>query len=139
MARIIPEIIVSDIEKSRDFYSTLGFVKDNEGTTDEKGCQWYSLALEETNLWLLREDTVEGFDGSKNRGHGVHLYLSIPDVDGLYDVLQKAGLKGSILTEIETQWYGLREFKVKDPDGYIWTLNSPVTEQAKDSMDGEDE
>ena len=46
----------------------------------------------------------------------------------MYDVIQKGGLKESIIKEIETLWYGLREFKVKDPDGYVWTINTPVSE-----------
>ncbi len=40
MDKIIPEIGVSDMERSLDFYSKLGFTKNMEGTTDDKGLQW---------------------------------------------------------------------------------------------------
>jgi uncharacterized glyoxalase superfamily protein PhnB len=134
MPKVIPELVVSNTESSREFYTMLGFVQDNEGILDEKGQQWYSLAMGDATVWLLREDTMEGYDTSLQRAPGVHLFLSVDDVDGLYGKLQG---KASIVEEIDTKWYGLREFKVADPDGYIWIINMPVDEQAKDAVDGQ--
>lgn len=138
MAKIIPELIVSDMTRSMDFYASLGFVQDNVGIIDDKGSQWYSLAMGESNVWLLRQDIMEGFDGSIKRANGVHLYLSVDDVDGLYEKL-KAGGQADIVHGPETKWYGMREFVVADPDGYIWTLNMPVSERAEDAVDGQDD
>jgi uncharacterized glyoxalase superfamily protein PhnB len=137
MSKVIPELVVQDIERSREFYEMLGLVKDNEGIMDEKGCQWYSLAMGDATVWILREDTLEGFDSGLMRGHGVHLYLSVDDVDALYEKVRVSGGLMNIVKEIETLWYGLREFRVADPDGYIWTINMPVDEQAADAIDGE--
>ena len=138
MPKIIPEVVVSDMDRSMEFYTSLGFVQDNEGIVDEKGSQWYSLAMGDATVWLLREDTVAGFDAGIQRGHGVHLYLSVDDVDSLYEKL-KAGGRANIVRELETLWYGLREFLVADPDGYVWTINMPVSERAADAVDGQDE
>ncbi len=132
MPRVIPELVVSNTEASRAFYMMLGFVQDAEGILDDKGQQWYSLAMGDATVWLLREDTVEGYDASLQRGPGVHLYLSVDDVDALYEKLQG---KANITKEIETEWYGLRQFSLADPDGYIWTINTPVDEQAKVATD----
>ena len=134
MPKVIPELVVSSTENSREFYTMLGFVQDNEGILDEKGQQWYSLAMGDATVWLLREDTMEGYDTSLQRAPGVHHFLSVDDVDGLYQNLQG---KANIVEEIDTKWYGLREFKVADPDGYIWIINMPVDEQAKDAVDGQ--
>jgi uncharacterized glyoxalase superfamily protein PhnB len=112
----------------------LGFVQEDEGILDDKGQQWYSLAMGDAALWLLREDTIEGFDSRAHRGPGVHLFLSVDDVDALYEKLQG---KANITKEIETQWYGLREFKLADPDGYIWIINMQVDVPAKDAADGQ--
>ena len=137
MPKIIPELVVAHMANSMAFYNTLGFVQDNEGVVDENGSQWYSLAMGDATVWLLREDTVEGFEGGAMRGVGVHLYLSVDDVDGLYEKLKAGGAMMNIVKEIETLWYGLREFKIADPDGYIWTINMPVNEQAADAVDGQ--
>jgi uncharacterized glyoxalase superfamily protein PhnB len=134
MPKVIPELVVSNTEGSREFYTMLGFVQDNEGILDDKGQQWYSLAMGDATVWLLREDTVEGYDTSLKRAPGVHLFLSVDDVDSLYEKLHG---KANIVKEIETQWYGLREFKVEDPDGYVWIINMPMSEEAKDAVDGQ--
>jgi len=135
MPKVIPELVVSNTEVSREFYTMLGFVQDNEGILDEKGQQWYSLAMGDATVFVLREDTMEGYDTSLQRAPGVHLFLSVDDVDSLYEKLQG---KVNIVSEIETQWYGQREFKVEDPDGYIWIINMPVEDgEAKDAVDGQ--
>ena len=126
MAKVVPEIAVSDIERSLEFYSSLGFVKDNEGIIDDKGSQWYSLALGDAALWLIREDIVEDLDPDEERGNGVTIYVSVDDVDAVYEKLKPEAM---IVKDIETMWYGLRQFSVTDPDGYLLTINTPVPEE----------
>jgi predicted lactoylglutathione lyase len=130
MSTIIPEIAVSDIERSRQFYEALGFVKDNEGVKDEQGFQWYSLTRSEGTVWLTRQDVVTDLEPGAPKGTGVNLFLRVEGIDELYNTLSKGGLKANIVKEIDTLYYGLREFKLADPDGYIWTVNMPV-EQAQ--------
>ena len=133
MARIIPEITVSDLAQSQRFYETLGFVKQDEGIVDEHGAQWVSLNMGEASVWLLRQDVAESLQEGAVRGNGVHLFLSVDDLDGLYEGISKAGLKMNIVKEIETLWYGLREFRLMDPDGYLWIVNMPVSTEAAES------
>jgi uncharacterized glyoxalase superfamily protein PhnB len=134
MPKITPEVVISNMDRSMAFYTSLGFVQDQVGIVDDKGSQWYSLVLGDATVWLLREDTVDGFRSDTQRGYGVHLYLTVDDVDGLYAQLKASDAK--IVREIETLWYGLREFIVADPDGYLWTINMPVDEPAQEAVDG---
>jgi uncharacterized glyoxalase superfamily protein PhnB len=134
MPKITPEVVISNMDRSMAFYTSLGFVQDQVGIVDDKGSQWYSLVLGEATVWLLREDTVDGFRSDTQRGYGMRLYLTVDDVDGLYDQLKASDTK--IVREIETLWYGLREFIVADPDGYLWTINMPVDEPAQEAVDG---
>ena len=134
MPKIIPEVVISNMDRSMAFYTSLGFVQDQVGIVDDKGSQWYSLVMGDATVWILREDAMDGFQTDTPRGHGVHLYLTVDDVDGLYAQLKASGAK--IVHEIATQWYGLREFIVADPDGYLWTINMPVDEPAKEAVDG---
>jgi catechol 2,3-dioxygenase-like lactoylglutathione lyase family enzyme len=124
MASITTEISVEDIERSRAFYEALGFSVDNEGIKDDKGCQWYSLSNGGATLWILRRD-VDEFDSPGTRvGVGVHIFVGVDDVDAAYEV---AGDQGwAIAKGIEDLWYGLREFKVRDPDGYLVVVNAPL-------------
>ena len=134
MTNIVPELVVANMARSIEFYSTLGFTQDNEGIVDDNGSQWYSLVLDDAHVWLLREDVAEDLQKGIQRGNGVNLYLSVDDVDAMYEAVKGAGLQPNIVTEIETLWYGLRQFRLADPDGYIWTLNTPVEQEAADSL-----
>lgn len=69
------------------------------------------------------------------RGHGVQsnvsfkefssdAYFWCEDVDALFAHAKAVGAE--ILLEPETQFYGIREFRIKDHDGRVLTLGSPV-------------
>src|SRR5262245_19507727 len=129
MARITPEVAVADIEKSLTFYNMLGFEKDNTGIVDEQGSQWYSLALGDAALWLIRSDIVEGLSEDGVRGGGVSIYIGVDDVDAVYDFVRSGEYASNVVHEIETHWYGLRQFSMTDPDGYMLTINMPVEQE----------
>src|SRR5688572_30456808 len=120
MTQIVPELVVSNMTRTMEFYRTLGFTQDNEGIVDENGSQWSSLVMGAVHVWLLREDVAGDFQKGIQRGKGVHRYLSVDDVDAMYEEVRGAGLQPNMVKEIEALRYGLREFKVADPDGYVW-------------------
>ncbi len=134
-SKVIPELAVSNMEQSLAFYNLLGFAKDNEGIMDENGSQWCSLSMGEAALWLIREDVVPDLIQGDPRGNGVTIYLSVDDVDAVYERVSNGGLQMNIVKEIETMWYGLRQFTVADPDGYVLTLNMEV-EQGEEAGEG---
>src|SRR5688572_27277185 len=128
MDTVIPELGVTDIDRSIEFYSKLGFEKTMEGTVDEKGLQWCQLDFGESKLWLQRQDVDPDFRASAPVGNGVTVCLRVDDVDATYDSIQKAGYQMNITHQLESMWYGLREFKLCDPDGYNWTFYTPTGE-----------
>lgn len=61
----------------------------------------------------LKEDVGVFFD---NIGASLTLYIDVENVDELYLKIKD---KVSIYKEIDTTWYGQREFYIKDINGYI--------------------
>lgn len=129
MSGIIPELAVSNMAQSLEFYGLMGFNKDADGIIDENGSQWSSLTMGDAALWLIRQDVVSELIQDEPRGNGVTVYIAVDDIDGLYGKLSNAGLQANIVKEIETMWYGLRQFTLADPDGYILTLNQQVEQE----------
>lgn len=129
MNGIIPELAVSNMAQSLEFYGLIGFSKDADGIIDENGSQWSSLMMGDAALWLIRQDVVPELIQGDPRGNGVTVYITVDDLDGLYGKLSNAGLQANIVKEIETMWYGLRQFTLADPDGYILTLNQQVEQE----------
>ena len=73
------------------------------------------------------------------RGHGVHsnfsykeysgdAYFWCDSVDALFGRAKAAG--ADVLLAPETQFYGIREFRIKDRDGRVLTFGAPVANQA---------
>jgi len=52
------------------------------------------------------------------------LYIFCHDVDAVYDELKSNG--ATIHTPIETHDYGMRDFDIKDPDGFIVSFGQGV-------------
>jgi uncharacterized glyoxalase superfamily protein PhnB len=62
--------------------------------------------------------------GGKNT-QAVHVQLD-EDVDAHCERARRAGAE--ILAEPETQFYGDRTYRARDPEGHIWTFGRTVTE-----------
>ena len=69
--------------------------------------------------------------GGKNT-QTVHIQLTA-DIDGHFERARKAGAE--ILQAPETQFYGDRTYRARDPEGHIWTFAQTVEEIAPDVWD----
>ena len=70
----------------------------------------------------LKEDIGVFFD---NISASLTLYIEVENVDELYLKIKD---KVSIYKEIETTWYGQKEFYIKDINGYILGFASKIQE-----------
>lgn len=127
MAALVPELIVSDISRSRGFYlDVLGFAvmweRPEEGFV-YLGREGAELMLDE----ITDKSAARGFLIGQLEppfGRGINLQIAVSDVDSLYDQVKKAN--GRITLALEEKWYrardqllGNRQFIVADPDGYL--------------------
>lgn len=135
---------------SRDMQRSIGFYRDTLGFTlkeawpDAKAPMWCSLLFEGQVVMLgammKPEQAAQmcgGDEGAatymrtlaeefqKNQaGVGIVTYIKVADVDGYHAQVVKRGLKGA--SAPKSQFYGLREFAVQDPDGYRFLFYTPI-------------
>ena len=125
MSRLIPEIDVSDLDRSLAFYvGVVGF----RVVYDRPEERFAFLDLDGARL------TLEEAAGPGRRfhtaplerpyGRGVNFQIEVANVDALVERVRKAGFDPII--PIEERWYrrdeielGNRQFVVGDPDGYL--------------------
>ena len=118
---VIPEFVVSNIEKSRYFYcDLLGFSVEYE-RPEEK---FLFLSLEDCQLMLEEGDAEELAQLTYPFGRGVNISFGIKDVPQLYQNLLSANyLIHRQLTKREFRvgdhYIYPHEFAVLDPDGYF--------------------
>lgn len=122
-ARLVPELLVSEIGRSLDFYLRV--------------CGWRVLwqRPEEGFAYLEREGAELMLEEPRGRvflagalehpfGRGMNLQIEVADVDALHAAVLAAGLAPFL--PLEERWYrtgavesGNRQFVVADPDGYL--------------------
>jgi catechol 2,3-dioxygenase-like lactoylglutathione lyase family enzyme len=107
-------VAVTDYKKSVDFYGKLGFDVDYEdgesGMLRAGNALLYVFKTSSTAQPQSRDVSLTG-----NPPGIDHISFRVPDVDGVYDELIKAGLK--VETEPADQDWGSRTITILDPDG----------------------
>ena len=131
---LVPELMVTDIDKSREFYHVLGFTVRYErpeikfAFIELEGNQiMIQQASHQSDCWDTGE-LVYPF------GRGINLEMEVKNVDELYaKVVQNKiplfrDIKVSQYRQDEKVWKS-KEFLVQDPDGYLLRFCSSSCEE----------
>jgi uncharacterized glyoxalase superfamily protein PhnB len=124
---VMPSLTVDDLQRSLDFFVTLGFTV--EDRWEDKGVLLgVMLRAGDAQVGLSQDDGKKGRDRVK--GVGMRLYIEADD--NIDEVASRAKRGGVALTTEphDTEW-GTRAFEVKDPSGFVLTIASPATNPAK--------
>ena len=119
--KLIPELSVSNINRSRDFYLQLGFEIKYERENDK----FIFIELNGSQI-MLQENNNNWNTGDLEfpYGRGVNFSIEVKDVSALYDYLMKR--KYPLFSELMMNEYVVggekyieKEFLIQDPDGYL--------------------
>jgi len=127
--KITPNLIVSSVEKSLAFYTeALGF---SRGMTvpERSPFVFASVTSGPVEIFLNDRSTVTKESpqmAGLSFGGGNTMFVEVEEIDALYDRVKPAT---NVVMPIVTQWYGMREFAVTDPDGYVITFAQRVARQ----------
>ena len=122
---LIPELSVTDINKSKEFYQKIGFIIKYE-RPENKFC---FLELEENQIMI--EEINDNWNTGKLEypfGRGINISMSISDVQKFYEKIKEQNI--NIFKELEIHHYQVdeqsfedKEFLIQDPDGYLLRFN----------------
>ena len=123
---LIPELSVSNIEVSREFYLNIGFKIKYERPEDK------FIFLELENNQIMIEEINENWNTGELEypfGRGINLSMSIKEVENYYNELAKKNIKffKKLMIneyEVNNEIYCDKEFLIQDPDGYLLRFNS---------------
>jgi PhnB protein len=128
-------LIVEDMEKSIAFYTqTLGFentfqMPDPDGNLMHAELAWKNAHIMLGPVMWLAEELIP------YRGAGVNFYITVEeedDIDQYYAMVKGKGV--NIVEEIKDQFWGDRNFSIKDPDGYQLTFGKTVRQVSTEEM-----
>jgi predicted enzyme related to lactoylglutathione lyase len=123
---LIPELSVSNIERSKKFYSSLGF----KIMYEREENKFVFLQLEENQI-MIEENNGNWETGPMEYpyGRGINISMTIKDIDRLYKKIKEKNIK--LFLDLETHEYRVnntisydKEFLIQDPDGYLLRFNN---------------
>ncbi|MCK4358127.1 MAG: VOC family protein [Candidatus Cloacimonetes bacterium] len=130
LKKLAPNFAVQDIEKTVAFYrDVLGFKlemavpEDKSGVeqelTEKKKYIYAMMSRNSVQVMFQRTDSI-GEDVPPLKGvpigASVSFYIEVEDINALYQEMKS---KAEVVKELETVWYGMQEFYIKDCNGYI--------------------
>jgi catechol 2,3-dioxygenase-like lactoylglutathione lyase family enzyme len=125
--RLTPNLVVRDVEKSLRFYCDVLDFELDKHVPEQPPFVFASVRgggveifLNEFNASIAEYPAF----GQVPIGGTLTFYVAMQGVNELYEKVRCDGCK--ILMPIETKFYGVREFAIADPDGYVITLAERV-------------
>ena len=128
--KLAPNFSVRDVKESVLFYQNiLGFkleiaVPDGSNSIENEihsETEYSTAMMKKDDVFVMFikhrkfEEDTQAFKGI-TKGASVLFYVDVSSIDELYSGLKE---KVEIEKELETTWYGMREFYIKDCNGYV--------------------
>lgn len=114
---LVPMLATENLKQTIEFYGGLGFVRKDFYPDEENAC-WVSLWNGDFEIaFSLKNEQKPSLTGS--------IYLHVENVDELWTQLKD---KVEIVYPIENMNYGMREFGIRDCNGYVLNLGQDILE-----------
>ena len=105
---LIPELPVSDVAATLDFYrDLLGFTVEGRHEDDFGEVTFGSVLCGEANFYFTKTDPPQ---------RAVHCWVCVDDVESLFAALGPRGVR--ITSGVESTPWGYRQFTIEDPNGH---------------------
>ncbi len=130
--KITPNLVVASVERSLAFYiDLLGFTR---GMTVPEQPPFVFASVTSGTVEIFFNDTKPVLDEHPDWAARLHasagnsMFVEVGDgaIDALYD---RIAAKVKVVMALKTQWYGMREFAIEDPDGFVITFAQRVAER----------
>jgi len=124
--KLTPNLLVAYVERSLAFYvDTLGF---SRGLTVPDASPFVFASVTSGAVEIFLNDAATATKeypafAKRPIGATATMFIEMQGVNALHDRL-KASVK--IVMPLVTQFYGMREFAIEDPDGYVITFAERV-------------
>jgi uncharacterized glyoxalase superfamily protein PhnB len=112
-------IHVPNVSATAEWYTSIGFeIRNINRECDTSEIDWALLRLGQSDLML----DAGGLPSSDHRRE-VDLYIHADDVDALRKLVED---KAEIVEDLHETFYGMREFTIRDCNGFWITFRQPT-------------
>lgn len=112
---------VKDLGASTTWYRDIvGFTVDQEYEREGK-LRAVAMRAGSVRILLNQDDGAKGWDRVKGQGFSLQITTE-QSIDAIADGIKAAG--GTLVSEPADMPWGVRMFRLEDPDGYKWTISA---------------
>ena len=130
-----PKAALTWLAQAFDFETTL-LIEDAEGNLAHSQMVFGDSVVMIGNPWTAEHKSPISIGGQMTQTVHIHLADGEGTVDDHCERARQAG--AVILAEPETQFYGDRTYRCKDPEGHIWTVSQTVEVMGPEEWDTKD-
>lgn len=122
---VTPNLITNDLERSRAFYcDVLGFAVTTSVPPDSEPKVFVMLQRDDVQVFLndaktALHDVPDAASSFVPGQSGVAMFVVVEDIATYWDQVRD---RVRVVMPLKDQWYGMTEFSVTDPDGYLITF-----------------
>jgi uncharacterized glyoxalase superfamily protein PhnB len=114
-------LTVKDLEKSLAWYrDVVGFTVDQKHERDGK-LRAVSLKAGAVRILINQDDGAKGLDRVKGEGFSLQI-TTAQNIDDIANRIKQAG--GTLVSEPADMPWGVRVFRLRDPDGFTFVVSS---------------
>ena len=121
--KLTPNLEVRDVAASMEFYrSVLGF-RPAITVPDQTPYVFGSVTSDNVEIFFNdRKAVAEDYPplGARPAGGALTLFMEVEGIEQVLAAVQKSSAK--IVMPLKQQFYGMREFAIEDPEGWIITI-----------------
>jgi uncharacterized glyoxalase superfamily protein PhnB len=130
-----PKAMLTWLTEAFDFETTL-LIEDADGNLAHSQMAYGDSLVMVGNEWTSEHKSPASIGGQMTQTVHIQLANGEGTVDEHCERARKAG--AVIVVEPETQFYGDRTYRCKDPEGHIWTVSQTVQVMTPDEWDAKD-
>ncbi|MBP7704099.1 MAG: VOC family protein [Caulobacter sp.] len=130
-----PRAALKFLEEAFGFELTL-LLEDEQGNVAHSQMNWGESLVMVGNEWTDEHRSPASIGGLMTQTVHIQLPRGEGTVDDHCERARKAGM--TIVVEPETQFYGDRTYRCKDPEGHLWTVSQTVEVMTPDQWDAKD-
>ena len=130
-----PKAALKFLEEAFGFETTL-LIEDADGNLAHSQMSWRGGVVMVGNEWADAHRSPASIGGLMTQT----VHIQIPEGEGTVDAhCERARRAGAeIIVAPETQFYGDRTYRCKDPEGHIWTVSQTVQAMTPQEWDAKD-
>jgi catechol 2,3-dioxygenase-like lactoylglutathione lyase family enzyme len=127
--KLTPNLLVADVSRSLTFYTdVLGFTR---GMSVPEAEPFVFASVTSGTVEIFFNEARAALEeypalGGRPLGATATMFIEVEQIEKLCAAIES---KVQILVPLHTQWYGVKEFVIADPDGYLITFAEPVEQQ----------